>query len=121
MDTTLVAFFMFPVPKMPWRLLLLIGVGILAAPLQAEQDEPADWWSLSPLHRPEVPRLEGGGTEDLGLNVIDRFVIAKQRELGLTMSGEASRQTLIRRVYFDLIGLPPSPEEVRSFVHDERE
>jgi len=51
-------------------------------------------------------------------NDVDRFILAALEAKGLKPSPEASRQTLIRRVTFDLIGLPPSPEEVDSFVRD---
>ncbi|HVL11408.1 MAG TPA: DUF1549 domain-containing protein, partial [Gemmata sp.] len=66
-----------------------------------------DWWSLQPVKRPAVPA---------GQNAIDHFVRAKLAEKGLKPSPEADRRTLIRRLYFDLIGLPPSPEEVEAFV-----
>ncbi len=49
---------------------------------------------------------------------IDAFVDAKLRERSLTPAPAASRQTLIRRAYFDLLGLPPTPEQVDKFVHD---
>ena len=51
-------------------------------------------------------------------NDVDRFILATLEAKGLRPSPEASRQTLIRRVTFDLIGLPPTPEEVESFVRD---
>ena len=51
-------------------------------------------------------------------NPIDWFVLAKLREHGLPLSPEADRITLIRRLYFDLIGLPPTPEEVAAFARD---
>ncbi len=49
---------------------------------------------------------------------IDRFVLAKQEEKGLKPAGDADRQTLGRRIYYDLTGLPPSPEELDAFVKD---
>ena len=64
-----------------------------------------DWWSLKPL-----PAVQGAG------GGIDGFINAKLAEKGLAMSPEADARTLIRRVYFDLTGLPPSPEEVDAFV-----
>jgi mono/diheme cytochrome c family protein len=73
--------------------------------------DPRDWWSLKPLVRPAVPQ------SDLD-NPIDVFVVAKLSERKLAMSPSADRRTLIRRVYFDLTGLPPSPEEVDAFVAD---
>ena len=52
------------------------------------------------------------------LNAIDAFILAKIKEKKLQIAGPADRATLIRRVYFDLIGLPPTPEEVNEFVHN---
>lgn len=72
----------------------------------------ADWWSLKPLTKPPVP---GSGQK----NPIDAFIRAKLTEKGLEATREADRRTLIRRVTFDLIGLPPTFEEVTAFVNDE--
>ena len=71
--------------------------------------KPDDWWSLRPLARPAVP-------ESKASNPIDAFIRAKLAEKQLTPSPEADRRTLIRRVYVNLIGLPPTPEEVEAFV-----
>ena len=68
---------------------------------------PFDWWSLKPLERPKLP-LEAN-------NPIDTFVRAKLNEHGLVLSQEADARTLCRRLYFDLIGLPPSPAQMDSF------
>jgi mono/diheme cytochrome c family protein len=76
-------------------------------PDDSAKANPADWWSLKPLTKPAVPA---------GANPIDHFIRAKLKEKGLTPSPEADRRTLIRRLYFDLTGLPPSPEEVDAFV-----
>ena len=69
-----------------------------------------DWWSLKPL-----PAVQGAG------GGIDGFINAKLAEKGLAMSPEADPRTLIRRVYFDLTGLAPSPEEVSAFEDECRE
>jgi mono/diheme cytochrome c family protein len=74
------------------------------------------WWSLRPLVRPRVPVI-GDGAHPIR-NPIDAFVRAKLRDKGLTPAPEADRRTLIRRVTFDLIGLPPTPEDVDAFVAD---
>ena len=75
-----------------------------------------NWWSLRPLARSDVPQLDR--YSGVVRTPIDNFVFAKLAELGLGPSPEADRRTLIRRLYFDLIGLPPSPEEVAAFVRD---
>jgi hypothetical protein len=76
----------------------------------------ADWWSLKPLSRPAVPSLGKVDTSDnWPVTPIDAFVLAKLREQGLEPSPEADPRTLMRRLYFDLIGLPPKPEEVAAF------
>lgn len=72
-----------------------------------------DWWSLLPVVRPDVPDLKFQSQHP-----IDRFVGKKLAEEGLTPSETADRRTLIRRLSFDLIGLPPSPEQVAAFVKD---
>ena len=71
-----------------------------------------DWWSLKPMAKPALPEGEVNG------NAIDAFISAKLKEKGLVMAPAADARTLIRRVYFDLIGLPPSPEEVEAFVEE---
>lgn len=72
------------------------------------------WWSYQPLNRPAVPQIEGANDA----TEIDRFVLAKLAEQGLTPSPPADRRTLIRRLTYDLIGLPPSPTEVAAFESD---
>ena len=74
-----------------------------------------DLWSLKPVTRPEIPKVQNAKAVR---NPIDAFVLAKLQEKGLTLSPEADRLTLIRRLSFDLIGLPPTPEEVDAFVKD---
>ncbi|MCX7422489.1 MAG: DUF1549 domain-containing protein, partial [Planctomycetia bacterium] len=72
-----------------------------------------DWWSLLPVVRSEVPDLKRQSQHP-----IDRFIGKKLAEEGLTPSEMADRRTLIRRLSFDLIGLPPSPEQVAAFEKD---
>jgi len=73
-------------------------------------------WSLQSLRDPEVPTVED---DSWARDSLDRFVLAKLEERGLHPAVEAARPDLLRRVYFDLIGLPPTPEEVRAFEHDQ--
>jgi hypothetical protein len=72
-----------------------------------------DWWSLQPVQRPAPPQVR---QKEWARNPIDAFVLARLEEKGLTPSPEAEPRVLIRRLSFDLIGLPPSPEEVEAFV-----
>ena len=78
---------------------------------ESQRGDPA-WWSFRPLNRPTIPGAEDGWSR----TPIDRFVLARLRDNGLEPSPEADRRTLIRRLSFDLHGLPPTPEEVESFV-----
>jgi hypothetical protein len=70
-------------------------------------------WSLKPLVRPEVPRCEGSST-----NPIDAFIGQASREKGLSPLNPADKRTWLRRVTFDLIGLPPGVDEQETFVRD---
>ena len=70
-----------------------------------------DWWSLQPLARPKAPPTG---------NPIDVFIRKKLAEAGMKPAPPADRRTLIRRVHFDLLGLPPKHEQVEDFVNDER-
>jgi len=73
-------------------------------------------WAFQPVKLPPVPR-----TQSSRFNVhnpIDAFVLARLQEKGLEPAAPASKAKLIRRLYFDLTGLPPSPEEVKAFVQD---
>jgi hypothetical protein len=72
-------------------------------------------WAFVAPTRPDVPTVAGDAQP---ANPIDAFVGAKLAERGLAPSPEAPRATLIRRVYLDLIGLPPTPEEVEAFEKD---
>ena len=78
------------------------------------QEDSNSHWAFVRPRRPKPPAK----ASRWALSSIDRFVEAKLREKGLRPSDEADRRTLIRRVYFDLIGIPPNPEEVRAFVEE---
>ena len=83
----------------------------------ASASDPTDWWSLRPVTLPVVP-TPGGIPTGWAANPIDAFVFEKLIEAGLQPTVEADRRTLIRRVYFDLIGLPPTYQQVEEFVQD---
>lgn len=74
-------------------------------------------WSFRPIERPQPPRTR---TEGWARNPIDQFVLARLEQEGVEPSPEADRRTLIRRVYLDLIGMPPKPAEVAAFLRDNR-
>ncbi|MEZ6119500.1 MAG: DUF1549 domain-containing protein [Pirellulaceae bacterium] len=76
-----------------------------------------DWWSLRPLQLPQVPDV-AEAQADWVRTPIDAFILAKLNQHQLSPSPEADRRTLIRRLYFDLLGLPPTFEEVEEFVSD---
>lgn len=73
-------------------------------------------WSFRSITRPHVPEVTDAGWVN---NDIDRFVWRELARHSLVPSQQASRSTLIRRVYLDLIGLPPTPSQVREFVEDD--
>lgn len=84
-------------------------------PTQAERD----FWSFRPLEAiaPPTPR----DTQGWACGAIDRFILADLEAHGLHPNPRADRRTLIRRVTFDLIGLPPTPEEIDAFLTDPRD
>ncbi len=77
-------------------------------------------WAFRPLRPVDPPEVSAAGPDEAAWtdSPIDRFVLAKLREMQFLPSKEADRPTLIRRAYFDLIGLPPDPDEVEAFVRD---
>jgi Protein of unknown function (DUF1549)/Protein of unknown function (DUF1553) len=73
------------------------------------------FWSFRPVRRPKVPSVKGRAWVR---NPIDAFILAKLEKAGLKPAPPASKTALLRRAYYDLIGLPPSPEAVRAFLAD---
>jgi hypothetical protein len=81
-------------------------------------EQGAAWeshWAFRPLERPPVPRLK---PDRWSRTTIDTFIRAAQMDQGLVPAPEADRLSLLRRVYYDLVGLPPSPEEIDAFLVD---
>ena len=81
----------------------------------AEGAEFQGQWSFLPVKRPTVPAVQNAAWPRTS---VDRFLLARLEREGLAPSPEASRETLIRRLSLDLIGLPPTPTEVDAFVND---
>ena len=94
---------------------------VTVAPNATAHEEPEftgeqlSHWAFQPVTRPAPPELD----DDWAQSPIDHFVLSQLREAGLHPAVPADRRTLIRRVTFDLHGLPPTPEEVDAFLADD--
>jgi mono/diheme cytochrome c family protein len=83
----------------------------------SEKKTKSDHWSFQPIRRPALPGVKN---ERWVRNPVDRFVLARLEHEKIAPSPEADRRTLIRRLYLDLLGLPPTPAQVEAFVNDTR-
>ena len=97
---------------LPHSLFLSILIGIIAEQSLSAQNAK-DLWSFQAITRSDPPRVKH---TDWPQNPIDHFVLAKLENAGMKPAPGATDRALIRRAYLDLIGLPPSPEEVTSFI-----
>ena len=79
------------------------------------KDPTAKHWAWQPVRKPSVPIVADAAW---GRTPVDNFILAKLDAQGMKPNAPADKRTLIRRAYFDLIGLPPTPEEVEQFVND---
>lgn len=77
--------------------------------------EARQFWSFQPLGTHEPPKVKN---VEWTKTPVDRFILAKLEKAGVAPSSQASKQHLVRRAYYDLIGLPPPPEEVDAFLKD---
>ncbi len=82
---------------------------------KAPKTDPAKLWALRPIRKPAIPTVKDASWPR---NEIDNFVLARLEVKGLATAADADRYTLLRRVTFDLTGLPPTPEEIEVFVND---
>ncbi|MDA0214858.1 MAG: DUF1553 domain-containing protein [Planctomycetota bacterium] len=80
-------------------------------------DKERKWWSYAPILEQSPPQVID---QSWCKNDIDRFILAKLETIGLSPAPQANRVALIRRAFYDITGLPPSPEEVDAFVRDTR-
>jgi hypothetical protein len=76
-----------------------------------------DWWSLQPVVRPATPKTQSVRAA----NPIDHFIISKLDAEGMQLAPPATKRELIRRAYYDLLGLPPTAEQVDQFISDQRD
>ncbi len=93
-----------------WAALALVALSLGADPL----DEGPKPWAFRPVSHRDIPRIVGVS------HPIDAFVTRKLNSIGLSAAPKADNRTLIRRLSFDLIGLPPTPEELSVFLADVR-
>jgi hypothetical protein len=89
--------------------------GKVASSLKMTAEEAKTFWSFQPVHAPALPEVND---KSWAWTDMDRFVRAAQEAKGTLPVGEADRATLVRRVYFDMIGLPPTPQQTTAFVND---
>src|SRR6266852_2087046 len=97
---------------------LLTTAETLSRP-EGRTPEKQVWWSLSPLRKPTPPSLHSESSEQWIRTPIDRFILAKLEEKKLSPAPPADKRTLLRRVTFDLIGLPPTGAELEAFLADD--
>ncbi len=79
--------------------------------------EDRQFWAFQPPNRPKVPRVRNA---DRVRTPIDTFVLARLEAQGLSFNPDAPRHVLLRRLCFDLTGLPPTPEQLEAFLADDR-
>ena len=94
---------------------VLFAAGVLAAlPEPLPPDQHAAWL----FRKPQAPAVPAVRQQEWVRNPIDAFILAGLESKGLSPAPPAGRRALIRRVYFDLVGVPPTPEEVQGFLQD---
>ena len=106
--------------------LLLIGAAVLpylfaeerTAPLGEFTAAQRQYWAFVKRSQPEIPRFTAAADRHWVQNPVDAFILARLKKEGLRPAPPADRSTLIRRLYFDLVGLPPTPSETAKFVAD---
>jgi len=92
----------------------LAGLASWAEPGQSFE-EARQHWAYQPISRPAPPRLAGINRT---ISPVDAFLLAKLSEKGMSFAPPADHRTLLRRAYYDLIGLPPTIEEIQAFEQD---
>ncbi len=98
----------------PWPVEKSSGT-ISAKPVFDLQKRKHAHWAWQPIRRQDPPAVKQAGWPR---GPIDSFILAKLESAGLSPAPDADRHALIRRVYFDLTGLPPAPRDVQAFVDD---
>ncbi len=92
------------------------GKAALAEKSEIDFDKARKFWAFQPPREPATPNVKNG---QWPRSEIDKFVLTKLEQNNLTPAADADRRTLLRRITFDLTGLPPTPEEIRQFLDDQ--
>ena len=101
----------------PRKLALASAPPTAAKPKQSVDLEAGRaFWSFQPLRQPSQPKVVNKAWPSTS---VDHFILARLEERGITQAADAQRRTLLRRVTFDLTGLPPTPQEMSDFLNDD--
>ena len=98
------------------RLQTWINAGAIAPEDEPIPTDPHEHWAYQPPKRAAVPQIKNAESQ---FNPIDAFIAQQHRESGIIPAEVADNQTLVRRLYFDLIGLPPTRQQIDDFVNDD--
>src|SRR5438128_2116738 len=97
-------------------MLVSLALGSDLAPLGTYTPRERAHWAFVKRATPAIPAFALAADQAWVKNPIDAFILQRLKQEGLKPAGPADRVTLIRRLYFDMTGLPPSPREVAEFV-----
>jgi hypothetical protein len=92
------------------------ATNLVARPKAIDIEAGRKHWAYHPLKAPTIPTIKNTAWPS---NDIDRFILARLESAGLSPGPDSKKIVLVRRLYFDLIGLPPAPEQIAQFVNDE--
>jgi len=90
-------------------------IGVQTSYKRLSLEEAKSFWSFVPVQKPEAPKV---ANMTWAKNDVDRFILAQLEASKLKPVDDADRETLLRRIYFDLVGLPPKVEDVDAFLRD---
>ena len=97
---------------------VLIGAAAEVGPGEKYTPVERRHWAFQKRRQPELPKFAAPADRAWGRSPIDAFILAKLQKEGLRPAPPASKATWLRRVYLDLTGLPPAPEETAAFLRD---
>ena len=100
-----------------WIVCAIVTVAELRAAEPSDPGSGSDHWAFRPLNQHQPPHVQAS---DWPLSSIDRFILAKLEAEHLRPAADADGHALVRRIYFQLIGLPPTSSQVAEFLNDER-